>query len=1043
MDYAVFCECILLYIGDDKDRGKRFRQGVGTFFQGHPAVVREDKLITLHTDCEAAIGKNIAISNMDDLLKKLKGGGSAVERAIELAFLSRVNSKYATGKISITKHALDGDLTFDDILSTYKKQAFIRLDRLQPRLTDAETEFTQENQILHYASDADNRIDVLGRDAQISELEHFLRDERRFLWLQLAGSAGQGKSRLAYDLVQRARPDFGFNAGYMNAESLAEFAEDWFDWQPVEPTLIVVDYVHEPGKRIGPAMAILAHRSKELKHPVRFLLLERQRWDRGGIRKYSPKTASTQKSGKKSASTQIMREGGTEADFELSSVYAAWFEQMELDKREFIKSSQRYEVLGKINLAAKQYQFGQDGVVELKALKPVELRELAKQIARHQNPESVIKHSDKSIESSLARFDNAGRPLYAYFLGLALADNSFQSSWDKTELLDRILTIYRKRRWSGEFADDPPELYEDHTGLHIAVAATILRALDLSKLKTWPLNQYKPGTDDKAALIINGAPRGGGIGGLSGLIPGLLPDLLGEWFVLQGLHCQPDVYERLICWCWTVDPEATASFMLRIAQDFPKESFTGELLNAVGWNETEAARNAYCEHAAAIVSAYLDADEDCPASALAALQLASDQGNARAKSALGYCHWKGYGVEKSDVVAARLWKGASNLKWPAAKRNYAICLQKGIGVEAADPKRAMELYQEAMDDGHVGARVNFAYNLERGIGVEVADPKRAMELYQEAMDDGDVGAKFNFAYNLERGIGVEVADPKRAMELYQEAIDDGADSARIPLAALTAALCLELPENGGGVHSAPLLQLANEWEDNPPIKAEWNDIPDAEAVLGKICKAAHFEREFDAFEGATVTGMRQALFSCYPDLRLVDLQISAEGADTLLVSALISATGAVLLDGTSRRFHHVNSVALNIQTDTAQEEYLRLFCTFVHADNGPFQIVTDVGDIPFSETEARSSLPERASYIATPVPFVSPQKNSHGLSATVLYGDVLLGANFVVHDTGMVDMVDDDLIAEDLAILRRRYNGITRSPLKELQFDETAHDADT
>ena len=66
-------------------------------------------------------------------------------------------------------------------------------------------------EIHSYAYDGANKIKVLGRGKEEADLLRFLKDshEKKFLWLQLAGVAGQGKSRLGWDLIQRARRRIG------------------------------------------------------------------------------------------------------------------------------------------------------------------------------------------------------------------------------------------------------------------------------------------------------------------------------------------------------------------------------------------------------------------------------------------------------------------------------------------------------------------------------------------------------------------------------------------------------------------------------------------------------------------------------------------------------------------------------------------------------------------------------------------------------------------------------------------------------------------
>ena len=156
----------------------------------------------------------------------------------------------------------------------------------QPQLSAPELDHAYDVELLHYAYNQEDKIPVLGRELQQPQLQDFLKADGSFLWLQLAGAAGQGKSRLAWELIQDA-PRVGFVAGQMDANALREFAEHWATWQPDGARLIVVDYVTEAPSLVAPMMAHLIARAAELSHPVRLLLLERQRWDRGSIKSFN------------------------------------------------------------------------------------------------------------------------------------------------------------------------------------------------------------------------------------------------------------------------------------------------------------------------------------------------------------------------------------------------------------------------------------------------------------------------------------------------------------------------------------------------------------------------------------------------------------------------------------------------------------------------------------------------------------------------------------------------------------------------------------
>ena len=122
----------------------------------------------------------------------------------------------------------------------------------------------------------------VGREAERGKLASFLRTPSTCAWWQISGPAGQGKSRLALNLVDEC----------LNNEWDAGFVEELDDafLHKVEtvhihrPTLIIVDDLSNPdrAKRLGRLISMLSELS-ERRNPggnaVRLLVLDRQPYD--------------------------------------------------------------------------------------------------------------------------------------------------------------------------------------------------------------------------------------------------------------------------------------------------------------------------------------------------------------------------------------------------------------------------------------------------------------------------------------------------------------------------------------------------------------------------------------------------------------------------------------------------------------------------------------------------------------------------------------------------------------------------------------------
>ena len=89
------------------------------------------------------------------------------------------------------------------------------------------------------------------------------------------GSGGVGKSNLALELCLAVRDEW--HAGFLPQEGQEP---DWGRWQPLMPTLIVVDYAARDTERTGKLLRALAGRgaadgTMRLAAPVRIVLVER------------------------------------------------------------------------------------------------------------------------------------------------------------------------------------------------------------------------------------------------------------------------------------------------------------------------------------------------------------------------------------------------------------------------------------------------------------------------------------------------------------------------------------------------------------------------------------------------------------------------------------------------------------------------------------------------------------------------------------------------------------------------------------------------
>lgn len=119
------------------------------------------------------------------------------------------------------------------------------------------------------------------------------------------------------------------------------------------------------------------------------------------------------------------------------------------------------------------------------------------------------------------------------------------------------------------------------------------------------------------------------------------------------------------------------------------------------------------------------------------------------------------------------------------------------------------------------------------------------------------------------------------------------------------------------------------------------------------------------------------------------------------------------LDGTSPPIHSMNAKTTPAFNDQNVLSYLGFFCHFVHgtyAGGGPFSIIQFADDpiVPNNAPEEMLGLMPR------PVQLLKQDEQGYHCEALVWYSDALFLSNFIVRESGMVDMIDDEPLASEL-----------------------------
>lgn len=138
------------------------------------------------------------------------------------------------------------------------------------------------------------------------------------------------------------------------------------------------------------------------------------------------------------------------------------------------------------------------------------------------------------------------------------------------------------------------------------------------------------------------------------------------------------------------------------------------------------------------------------------------------------------------------------------------------------------------------------------------------------------------------------------------------------------------------------------------------------------------------------------------------------GNKYLAIYYIASEGSLYRLNGTSPPIHDVNAKApININIDNVVD-YLRFFCFFVRGEEGPFHVI-DRNEDPFLSSIIDEGARNKISSMVSPVDYKGQnEKNHHLLSATIFYSNAIFIANFAVHPSGMIEMLDDEPLVDSL-----------------------------
>lgn len=548
---------------------------------------------------------------------------------------------------------------------------------VQPLLTVPQA---KENNVNYYANAV---LEVIGREKEKARLAAFLDCDLDVAWFQLAGVAGQGKSRLAFDLIADTKDKPGWRAGFLTEYGIESFKDHWKDWQPDAHHLLIFDYVIGREQAIKPILQTLIYNRDKFKNKkIRILLIERQRWDQGSVIK--------------AIDQRVQDETGPSVHI---GDKAEWF--LKLGEKDDLEAGR---------LSACRFE---NGVEELEKLNISNLVIIVNQLLWKLYRKKIA-FPKKTLREAFERIDKLGRPLYAYLLAQQLNENpeGFQS-WTKTQLLNSQL-VRDKLRWGKVFEErskKAPTWGDNHAAMKLALLATMIRKVRFQdELITKHFTDIdsslrKEAISITSSYLINDDD-------FPQEIFALEPDLLGEWFVL---FCINRGFElgNLLDIAWKYSPNEMAMFLQRITQDFidvPVNNTDERLIQKllVHCPPQETAYQALANVAVSIAGALYDANLPIPQPIMIALENSANCSDVSAMNALGFYYIQGVGGEKKSEKAIFWFRRAieegadSSITRGDQMINLGDCYERGDGIEQ-DWKMALNLYQKAYEVGNQSA----------------------------------------------------------------------------------------------------------------------------------------------------------------------------------------------------------------------------------------------------------------------------------------------------------------------------------------------------
>ncbi len=144
------------------------------------------------------------------------------------------------------------------------------------------------------------------------------------------------------------------------------------------------------------------------------------------------------------------------------------------------------------------------------------------------------------------------------------------------------------------------------------------------------------------------------------------------------------------------------------------------------------------------------------------------------------------------------------------------------------------------------------------------------------------------------------------------------------------------------------------------------------------------------------------------------------------------------LYGTSPQLHEINAAETSRRSEPPLSDpagaiaYTRFFCWAIKSEGGRFLIVDQLRAIPWKDAPSSMVREELKAKLCSLESSGIDDEKRYQINGTVSYGDAMFQAEFAVSQSGMVEMVDDEPIAQNLSVLEEAERDRANLPLEKL-----------